>query len=127
MWVVLPTAFKNQNVMKTVTRGNHRFLSVRYFETSQYLPHLHVVPVCSFPASCPRDASLMLRECLAAVRETGREIWATDLSLQAIPLAVPLEVPKRVCVVMGNELTGVGAEFLQAAHKRVEVVDVSLL
>lgn len=63
-----------------------------------------------------------ISDCIAALREDGRTIWATDLSPQALPLTVdakPVELPPRLAVVIGRETDGVSAEMLNAADKRV--------
>ncbi|KAH7468440.1 tRNA (guanosine(18)-2'-O)-methyltransferase [Phytophthora ramorum] len=60
--------------------------------------------------------------CLEALRESETTIWATDLSPQAEPLKAdnkPIELPKRLAVVIGRETDGVSPEMLRAAHRRV--------
>ena len=48
------------------------------------------------------------------------EIWATDLSQQAVCLdEVEAPLPPKLAIVMGTESTGVSLEFLNAAHKRI--------
>lgn len=59
-------------------------------------------------------------QCIEALRSTGHEIWATDLSPGAIKLDSPdLEIPPKLAVVFGRELDGCSPEILQAADKRV--------
>ncbi|GAB9469803.1 hypothetical protein Gpo141_00007070 [Globisporangium polare] len=63
-----------------------------------------------------------ISDCVAALREDGRTIWATDLSPQALPLtadAKPEALPPKLAVVIGRETDGVSAEMLSAAEKRV--------
>lgn len=63
-----------------------------------------------------------ISDCIAALREDGRTIWATDLSPQALPLtadAKPETLPSKLAVVIGRETDGVSAEMLNAADKRV--------
>jgi tRNA G18 (ribose-2'-O)-methylase SpoU len=65
-------------------------------------------------------------ECLVACRESGMQVWATDLS----QLAVPLEprdldssgnwpLPSKLAIVMGTEAVGCSQEMLDAADLRV--------
>lgn len=74
-------------------------------------------------------------ECLAALAEDGREIWATDLGQAAVVLApgapwlrgggdgsggdASSVLPEKLALVIGTESTGVSREMLSAAHRRV--------
>lgn len=61
------------------------------------------------------------RECIAALREDGREIWTTELSQEAHCLDHPGSVapfPERVALVVGRETDGVSKEMQEAADKR---------
>ncbi|KAJ0405960.1 hypothetical protein P43SY_005526 [Pythium insidiosum] len=60
-------------------------------------------------------------ECIRALLSDGYEIWATDLSQEAISLedADSLEVPERLAIVMGRETDGVSQAMLAAAARRV--------
>lgn len=63
-----------------------------------------------------------ISQCVAALRELGCTIWATDLSPEAVSLtanARPSALPDKLAVVIGRETDGVSAEMLAAAHKRV--------
>jgi tRNA G18 (ribose-2'-O)-methylase SpoU len=74
-------------------RAAGKWLSLRFFETSE--------------------------ECIAALREAGREIWVTDLSQGALCLtSEPRELPHSLAVVIGTESTGASPAMLQAADKR---------
>ena len=62
--------------------------------------------------------------CVRALRADGRQIWATDLSQQAVPLtsevsALRAELPLRLAIVLGAEGLGVSPSFLRAADRRV--------
>jgi tRNA G18 (ribose-2'-O)-methylase SpoU len=62
--------------------------------------------------------------CLAALEADGREIWATDLAQEAIPLtddrdALGALLPDRLAIVLGSEGAGVSSAMLSAATKRV--------
>ncbi|TYZ52885.1 hypothetical protein PybrP1_011630 [[Pythium] brassicae (nom. inval.)] len=75
---------------------------------------------CSVWLSIREFASI--HDCVAALRDDGRTIWATDLSPQALPLtadAKPAQLPAKLAVVIGRETDGVSAEMLRAADKRV--------
>lgn len=49
---------------------------------------------------------LILRECITALKDEGREIWATDLSIEALSLeGSTIEIPKKIAVVMGKKLS----------------------
>jgi tRNA G18 (ribose-2'-O)-methylase SpoU len=89
-------------------RGQHRlfaknateWLSIRNFETTD--------------------------KCVAALRETGHQIWVTDLSQKAVELTPDsLErhgrwpLPNKTAIVFGTEAVGCSEEMLQAADLRV--------
>ena len=62
--------------------------------------------------------------CVAALREDGREIWATDLAQEAHPLtsdvpALSAALPDRLAIVLGSEGGGISPAFLEAADRRV--------
>ena len=62
--------------------------------------------------------------CVAALREDGREIWATDLAQEARPLtsdvsALSAALPDRLAIVLGSESGGISPAFLEAADRRV--------
>jgi tRNA(Leu) C34 or U34 (ribose-2'-O)-methylase TrmL len=60
------------------------------------------------------------QSCIEALRASGHEIWATDLSPGAVKLDSPdLTIPKKLAVVFGRELTGCSKEILETADKRV--------
>lgn len=64
------------------------------------------------------------KECISALREDRRTIWATDLSQHAVRLTTEglgsgEMVPERLAVVFGTESVGVTQEMLTAADKRV--------
>ena len=59
-------------------------------------------------------------ECIAALREDGREIWATDLSQQAVSIEdQSITIPNKVALVIGRESDGVSKEMLEASDRRV--------
>lgn len=59
-------------------------------------------------------------QCIEALRSSGHEIWATDLSPGAMKLDDPtLVIPPKLAVVFGRELDGCSNEILEAADKRV--------
>ena len=65
-----------------------------------------------------------IAECIAALREDGCEVWATDLSAEAQVLSwdnrpAPDAFPKQLAVVIGRESDGVSEEMLAAADKRI--------
>lgn len=58
--------------------------------------------------------------CIAALRASGHEIWATDLSPGAVTLTSPeLVIPNKLAVVFGRELDGCSKEVLEAADRRI--------
>ena len=67
------------------------------------------------------------RECVAAMREDGRQVWVTDLSQQAVDLddllgtasPSPVGLPDRVAIVFGSEGMGVSETMINAADVRV--------
>ncbi|RHZ01878.1 hypothetical protein DYB31_014021, partial [Aphanomyces astaci] len=55
--------------------------------------------------------------CIKALRESGYDIWTTELSQEAVSLEAPeLKLPERVAIVMGREADG---DMIAAADKRV--------
>ncbi len=67
-------------------------------------------------------------QCIAALKAKNIDIWATDLSQTAIPLAAvssitrkALNLPRKFALVVGREADGVSAEFLNAASRRIYI------
>eukprot|EP01130_Rhizamoeba_saxonica_P017543 TRINITY_DN8529_c0_g1_i1.p1 TRINITY_DN8529_c0_g1~~TRINITY_DN8529_c0_g1_i1.p1 ORF type:complete len:482 (-),score=120.99 TRINITY_DN8529_c0_g1_i1:17-1462(-) len=83
------------SLMRSISRLNGDWMDVRYFESTI--------------------------ECIYALREDNRTIWATDLGLAAESMEdlSQEDVPERLAVVMGRETDGVSEEMLQEADKRV--------
>lgn len=87
---------ERRRATKSVTRGSHQWLTVRFFEDTT--------------------------ECVAALRKEGCTIWATDLSPQAVPVENPATLqplPSRVALILGREVGGVSEELLTAAERRL--------
>lgn len=64
------------------------------------------------------------KECVEALRASGHQIWATDLSPEAIkfdPLTPDLVIPEKLAIVFGREISGCSEEILKAADKRIFV------
>jgi len=80
---------------KSVTKGAHGWLELRYFKDTA--------------------------TCIQALRAEQWQIWATDLGAGAIEATnknlTPL--PQKVALVMGRESDGVSREMLEEADKRV--------
>jgi len=95
IYIVLPVEVRGKiHSGNIVDKANHFFLTVKEFQTSQ--------------------------ECLIALQEEGRTIWATDLSAQAVSLdGQPIVIPNKLALVMGRESDGCSSVFLEAAQKRV--------
>jgi tRNA G18 (ribose-2'-O)-methylase SpoU len=75
-------------------RSASKWLSLRFFDSSE--------------------------ECVAALREAGREIWVTDLSQAAVCLtSEKAALPRSMAIVMGTESTGASPTMLAAADRRV--------
>jgi tRNA G18 (ribose-2'-O)-methylase SpoU len=75
-------------------RSASKWLSLKFFDTSE--------------------------ECVAALRDAGREIWVTDLSQAALCLTnEKIELPRSLAIVMGTESTGASPTMLAAADRRV--------
>jgi len=59
-------------------------------------------------------------ECVTAIREEGREIWATNLSTNSTSLFQDsLKVPQKVAVIIGCEGEGCSEEILEKSDKVV--------
>ena len=85
-----------RRAQRSVTRGSEQWLSPRTFETSA--------------------------ECLAALRDAGCAVWVSDLAREAEPLASTADVgplPERVALVIGREVGGASAAFLEGADRRL--------
>ena len=69
----------------------------------------------------------MCPEAMAALREEGRTVWATDLAQGAVVLApgaawlgdTPASLPEKLALVIGTESTGVSQFILDNADRRV--------
>ena len=57
---------------------------------------------------------------LQSIRDEGFSIAALELSPKAVPL-LEYDVPDRVCLIVGNELTGVPQELLRPDDTIVEI------
>lgn len=87
---------KKARLAKSVTKGSHRWLTRRLFES--------------------------IEECLAAAREEKLAIWATDLGPGAMEITTPESLqpfPERVALVIGRELQGVSEKILEVADRRI--------
>lgn len=83
---------------KRVTKGSHHWLTRRVFDS--------------------------IEECVAAARQEGVVLWATDLGQGADEWACAEDVgemPARVGLVIGAELSGVSPAVLAAADRRIVV------
>ncbi len=98
VWLVddpLDPRTQRRGISNSVTKGTHRWLSIRRFE----------------------DAG----RCLEALRQDGRTLWASQLAEDAVELgpgAVP-ELPARLALAIGSESRGVSEQLLGAADTRV--------
>lgn len=89
------TQAKLPDLKQSVTKGAHGWLQLRRF------------------ADIP--------SCIAALREEGWTIWATDLNPGAVP-AVAGELsplPEKLAIVMGRESDGVSRLMLEEADRRI--------
>lgn len=89
---------KKRKYLKSITKGCERWLELKEWDTS--------------------------RACVAALREQGYTIWATDLDQAAVAMDEEgrraLEpLPDKLALVIGNEGAGVTDVFLEAADRRV--------
>jgi len=95
VWLVDHDPETAEQLNKSVTKGAHRWISIRRFEQSE--------------------------DCLKALQEEGWQVWATDLGAKAVPTTAEhlLPLPEKLAVVMGRESDGVSQVFLEAASKRL--------
>ncbi|KAF0687110.1 Aste57867_21081 [Aphanomyces stellatus] len=94
VWIVEPAFYKEHKAGRAIAREATDWLSIRRFKTSA--------------------------ACIQALRETGYEIWTTELSQDAVSLEDPaVKLPERVAIVMGREADGVSKDMIAAADKRV--------
>lgn len=95
VWLVEQPDEQVEKLKRSVTKGAHGWLSIRQFPT---------------PATC-----------LAALREEGWEIWATDLGRGAEEATLEnlSPLPQKVALVVGRESDGVSRDFLEAADRRL--------
>ena len=87
---------KRVRAHRSVTKGSHLWLTRRFFGE--------------------------IDECVAAAREEGLELWATDLDDGAQELTGPEVLrpfPERVGLVMGREMAGVSEELRAASDRQV--------
>ncbi|ETV86738.1 hypothetical protein, variant [Aphanomyces astaci] len=94
VWIVEPAFYKQHKADRIIAREATDWLSIRRFKTSA--------------------------ACIKALRESGYDIWTTELSQEAVSLEAPeLKLPERVAIVMGREADGVSQDMIAAADKRV--------
>lgn len=85
-----------QRAHRSVTKGSHLWITRRIFKT--------------------------IEECIAAARDEGYALWATDLDAGADAIDGPEDLrpfPARVALVIGRELQGVSPIILAAADRRL--------
>ncbi|RLN26629.1 hypothetical protein BBO99_00001152 [Phytophthora kernoviae] len=91
VWIVEPALYKKHGINRRITREATDWLTIRRFKTTDV--------------------------CIQELVSNGYDIWATDLSQDAVSLQEPtLKLPDRVAIVMGREADGA---MLSAANKRV--------
>ncbi len=81
---------------RKVTKGSHQWLTRRFFGE--------------------------ISECVAAAREEGLELWATDLDDGALELTEPgvlRPFPQRVGLIMGREMAGISEELRAATARQI--------
>ncbi|RHY33796.1 hypothetical protein DYB32_001393 [Aphanomyces invadans] len=94
IYMRMPAFYKHHKADRLIAREATDWLSIRRFKTSS--------------------------ACITALRESGYDIWTTELSQEAVSLEAPeLKLPDRVAIVMGREADGVSQEMIAAADKRV--------
>eukprot|EP00929_Paragymnodinium_shiwhaense_P001344 TRINITY_DN10156_c0_g1_i3.p1 TRINITY_DN10156_c0_g1~~TRINITY_DN10156_c0_g1_i3.p1 ORF type:complete len:371 (+),score=97.35 TRINITY_DN10156_c0_g1_i3:74-1186(+) len=87
---------KNTHIAQKITKGADLWLNIRRYPT--------------------------VAECVAQLRQEGYELWATDLSPEALNLDDDRPtLPRKVAVIFGRELDGVSPELLQAADRRIYI------
>jgi tRNA G18 (ribose-2'-O)-methylase SpoU len=92
--IVVPVETKGPLASRKITRGNDTWLTIKKYRTTN--------------------------ECIEALRAEGREIWATDLSPESVPLTQGgLTLPEKVAIIIGREADGCSKEMLAAADKRI--------
>lgn len=78
----------------TLSMGAGRWLSLRHFSSTS--------------------------DCIAALREDGREIWVTSLAAGCVKLDRNVgPLPKKLAIVLGREIDGVSAEMIAASQRAV--------
>eukprot|EP00963_Diacronema_lutheri_P001116 scaffold73_cov337-Pavlova_lutheri.AAC.11 len=103
VWIVEPVEMRTgrgdrtqvESYIQRISRQSAEWLTVRRFDTPE--------------------------SCIEALRRDEREIWVTDLSLEACSMErlEKKDVPMRFAVVFGRESDGVSSQMLQAADRRV--------
>jgi tRNA G18 (ribose-2'-O)-methylase SpoU len=94
VWLIQPVETKNADKGKIIESFTEQFINVRLFTTTS--------------------------ECLEALRADDREIWATDLSPNAISLEEDnITIPQKVAIIFGREAEGCSKDILESAHRRV--------
>lgn len=91
-----PIKYSKNRVSASITKNLMPYMSIHQYETT--------------------------KECIEALKASGHQIWATDLSPEAVKLddsANDLIVPEKLAVVFGKEISGCSEEILAAADKRV--------
>lgn len=121
--LVMERPWNDENV-QAVLRTAEAF-GVQHIWTIKH-PHMRVRAIRSVTKGShlwiTRRGFTSVTDCVAAIREEGLELWATDLAPGADEIAVASDlapIPKRFALVIGRELQGVSEEILSAADRRV--------
>lgn len=135
VWIVDPAACQDEN-LEAVDENNQRLEENMVRDKSNKLLRLSAeeVEIRRQHHLFARNATdwLTIREfettgeCITALRETGHQIYVTDLSQKAVELTPEAlhhnarwPLPSKMAIVFGTEAVGCSDEMLQAADLRV--------
>lgn len=96
LWMVEHEDDPGKRMSKSVTKGSHLWVEIRTFSSTA--------------------------DCLAALREEGYAVWATDLHDGAEEVTSPAALtpmPERVALCFGRESDGISRELRAAADRRL--------
>jgi tRNA(Leu) C34 or U34 (ribose-2'-O)-methylase TrmL len=117
VWCVLPPSFEKDTEKRAHRQGGKQWLDDEK-ELRQHVAFAkranQYLDVRDFESTA---------DMLVALKESGRKLWVTDLSQHAESLgqgvATTAQLPERLAIAFGTELSGASRELLNAADKRV--------
>jgi tRNA G18 (ribose-2'-O)-methylase SpoU len=124
VWIIDPPAWTDVDGAATITDSNKTGIKLTPEELEQRQQHRLFAQNATEWLTLREFATTS--ECLAALRESDHQIWATDLSQVAVSLTPDglqesnnWPLPNKLAIVFGTEAVGCSQEMLDACDLRV--------